>query len=118
MGAMGDLGVHKSDLIRYLLNDEVAQVAAFVGTLHKEGTDVDDNSTCLLRMKAALQVPWLQAGLTTKAKTTPRFSGAKTVLSKSTQIRTIKLSLSFVTARLNVTKWVKLRRMRSKRSAA
>ncbi|KRE98337.1 dehydrogenase [Paenibacillus sp. Soil766] len=52
MGAMGDLGVHKSDLIRWLLDDEVAQVAAFVGTLHKEGTDVDDNATCLLRMKS------------------------------------------------------------------
>ncbi|GFZ95428.1 dehydrogenase [Paenibacillus marchantiophytorum] len=52
MGAMGDLGVHKSDLIRWLLADEVAQVAAFVGTLHKEGTDVDDNATCLLRMKS------------------------------------------------------------------
>ncbi|WNR42591.1 Gfo/Idh/MocA family protein [Paenibacillus roseipurpureus] len=52
MGAMGDLGVHKSDLIRWLLDDEVAQVAAFVGTLHKEGTDIDDNATCLLRMKS------------------------------------------------------------------
>jgi len=52
MGAMGDLGVHKSDLIRWLLGDEVAQVAAFVGTLHKDGTDVDDNATCLLRMKS------------------------------------------------------------------
>ncbi|WP_127583397.1 Gfo/Idh/MocA family protein [Paenibacillus koleovorans] len=52
MGAMGDLGVHKSDLIRYLLNDEVADVAAFVSTLHKEGTDVDDNATCVLRMKS------------------------------------------------------------------
>ncbi|CAN7605483.1 Gfo/Idh/MocA family oxidoreductase [Paenibacillus sp. LjRoot153] len=52
MGAMGDLGVHKSDLIRWLLDDEVAQVAAFVGTLHKDGTDVDDNATCLLRMKS------------------------------------------------------------------
>ncbi|SDO10390.1 Predicted dehydrogenase [Paenibacillus sp. yr247] len=52
MGAMGDLGVHKSDLIRWLLSDEVAQVAAFVGTLHKEGTDVDDNATCLIRMKS------------------------------------------------------------------
>ncbi|MEK8132180.1 Gfo/Idh/MocA family oxidoreductase [Paenibacillus filicis] len=52
MGAMGDLGVHKSDLIRWLLNDEVADVAAFVETRHKEGTDVDDNATCLLRMKS------------------------------------------------------------------
>ncbi|WP_308638500.1 Gfo/Idh/MocA family protein [Paenibacillus silvisoli] len=52
MGAMGDLGVHKSDLIRYLLSDEVAQVTGFIGTLDKEGTDVDDNATCLLRMKS------------------------------------------------------------------
>ncbi len=52
MGAMGDLGVHKSDLIRWLLDDEVAEVSAFVGTLHKEGTTVDDNATCILRMKS------------------------------------------------------------------
>ncbi|WP_409342189.1 Gfo/Idh/MocA family protein [Paenibacillus sp. MBLB4367] len=51
MGSMGDLGVHKSDLIRYLLNDEVSEVVSFIGTLHKEGTDVDDNAVCLLRMK-------------------------------------------------------------------
>ncbi|MFD2611263.1 Gfo/Idh/MocA family protein [Paenibacillus gansuensis] len=52
MGAMGDLGVHKSDLIRHLLSDEVSEVGAFVGTIHKEGTDVDDNATCILRMRS------------------------------------------------------------------
>lgn len=52
MGAMGDLGVHKSDLIRWLLDDEVSEVAGFVGTLHKQGTDIDDNSSVLLRMKS------------------------------------------------------------------
>jgi predicted dehydrogenase len=52
MGAMGDLGVHKSDLIRYLLSDEVADVVGFIGTIHKQGTDVDDNATCLLRMRS------------------------------------------------------------------
>ncbi|SFI89894.1 Predicted dehydrogenase [Paenibacillus sp. UNC496MF] len=52
MGAMGDLGVHKSDLIRYLLGDEVAQVTGFIGTLDKKDTDIDDNATCLLRMKS------------------------------------------------------------------
>lgn len=50
MGAMGDLGVHKADLIRYLLNDEVADIAAFVANLHKEGADIDDNAVCVLRM--------------------------------------------------------------------
>lgn len=52
MGAMGDLGVHKSDLIRWMLNDEVSEVAGFIGTIHKEGTDVDDNASCLVRMKS------------------------------------------------------------------
>lgn len=52
MGAMGDLGVHKSDLIRYLLEDEVAEIAAFVGTLDKKDTESDDNASCILRMKS------------------------------------------------------------------
>jgi UDP-N-acetylglucosamine 3-dehydrogenase len=54
MGAMGDLGVHKADLIRWLLSDEVTEVAAMIGTLHKERTDVDDNAICLLRMKSGI----------------------------------------------------------------
>ncbi|ULL17540.1 gfo/Idh/MocA family oxidoreductase [Paenibacillus sp. H1-7] len=54
MGAMGDLGVHKSDLIRWLLDDEVVDIAAFVGTIHKEGTDVDDNATCVVRMQSGV----------------------------------------------------------------
>lgn len=52
MGAMGDLGVHKSDLIRWLLEDEVAEVAAMIGTLDKADTDIDDNATCVLRMRS------------------------------------------------------------------
>lgn len=52
MGAMGDLGVHKSDLIRYLLEDEVSEVTGFIGTLDKKDTAVDDNAACVLRMKS------------------------------------------------------------------
>ncbi|MBO2945167.1 Gfo/Idh/MocA family oxidoreductase [Paenibacillus sp. F411] len=52
MGAMGDLGVHKSDFIRYLLNDEVVEVAGFISTIDKKDTDVDDNATCIVRMKS------------------------------------------------------------------
>jgi UDP-N-acetylglucosamine 3-dehydrogenase len=51
VGAMGDLGVHKADLIRWLLDDEVVEVGAFMETLHKEDTEVDDNAICILRMK-------------------------------------------------------------------
>jgi predicted dehydrogenase len=50
VGAMGDLGIHKTDLIRWLFDDEVAEVGAFVDTLDKD-CDVDDNASCILRMK-------------------------------------------------------------------
>ncbi|WP_059105968.1 Gfo/Idh/MocA family protein [Shouchella shacheensis] len=50
VGAMGDLGVHKIDLMRWLLDDEVSEVSAFVETIHKEA-DVDDNAVTLMRMK-------------------------------------------------------------------
>lgn len=49
IGAMGDLGVHKADLMRYILGDEVAEVAAFVETKAKDFATVDDNAVCLLK---------------------------------------------------------------------
>ncbi|BCU82669.1 oxidoreductase [Polycladomyces abyssicola] len=51
VGAMGDLGVHKADLIRWLLQDEIVEVGALVDTLHKEETDVDDNAVIILRTR-------------------------------------------------------------------
>ncbi|MCU9615026.1 Gfo/Idh/MocA family oxidoreductase [Caldibacillus lycopersici] len=48
IGAMGDLGVHKADLLRYLLG-EFSEVGAFVETNAKQNTDVDDNAVCILR---------------------------------------------------------------------
>lgn len=39
-------------MIRWLLDDEVEAVAGFIGTLDKQGTDVDDNANCILRMKS------------------------------------------------------------------
>lgn len=52
IGAMGDLGVHKTDLIRYLLGEEVVEVAGFVETNAKEGTDIDDNAVCVLKTES------------------------------------------------------------------
>lgn len=49
VGSMGDLGVHKADLLRYLLGEEIVEVAAMVGHLHKPMGDVDDNAVCVLR---------------------------------------------------------------------
>lgn len=54
IGAMGDLGVHKTDLIRWLLDDEITEVGAFVETLHKQNTDVDDNAVCIVRTKKGI----------------------------------------------------------------
>lgn len=53
IGALGDLGVHKADLLRYLLGD-VAEVGAFVETSAKVGTDVDDNAVCILKMESGV----------------------------------------------------------------
>lgn len=56
MGAMADLGVHKTDLIQFLLDDIVAETTAKVTTLDKRDASgeligVDDNAVCIYRMK-------------------------------------------------------------------
>ncbi|KIL52876.1 Gfo/Idh/MocA family protein [Jeotgalibacillus campisalis] len=51
LGAMGDLGVHKSDLVRYLFDQDVVEVGGFVDTLAKEETKVDDNAVCIIKLK-------------------------------------------------------------------
>lgn len=55
MGAMADLGIHKTDLIQYLLGQTVVETTAKVTTLDKRGADgqligVDDNAICIYRM--------------------------------------------------------------------
>ncbi|WP_052255455.1 Gfo/Idh/MocA family protein [Salinicoccus sp. YB14-2] len=52
MGAMGDLGVHKADVIRYILNEEFNQVAGFITTEAKHFSTVDDNAVCILRSES------------------------------------------------------------------
>ncbi len=59
MGAMADLGVHKTDLIQYLLDDTVAQITAKLTTLDKrdqngEWISVDDNAICIYQMKSGV----------------------------------------------------------------
>ena len=38
MGVTGDLGVHKADLMRYLLGEEFVEVTGFIGTLERPTT--------------------------------------------------------------------------------
>ncbi|MFS0750745.1 Gfo/Idh/MocA family protein [Oceanobacillus sp. 1P07AA] len=54
VGAMGDLGVHKADLMRYLLNEEFVEVAAFIETSAKEKATVDDNATLVLKSESGI----------------------------------------------------------------
>lgn len=53
IGALGDLGVHKSDLLRYLFG-EFSAVSAFVETNAKDSTEVDDNAVVLLRTDSGI----------------------------------------------------------------
>ncbi|MGK7379329.1 Gfo/Idh/MocA family protein [Planococcus sp. 1R117A] len=56
LGVAGDLGIHKVDLLHYLLDDEIEQVSAFQGALdkvneHGEPIEVCDNIVCSLKTK-------------------------------------------------------------------
>lgn len=55
LGAMADLGIHKTDLIQYLTGSKVVEVMAYLGAIDKKGPDgqligVDDNAICIYRM--------------------------------------------------------------------
>ena len=55
-GAMADLGVHKTDLMIYLLGQKVVKASAVLGTLQKKYPDgtpitVDDNAFCTFVME-------------------------------------------------------------------
>ncbi|WP_100330457.1 Gfo/Idh/MocA family protein [Bacillus xiapuensis] len=54
IGAMGDLGVHKTDLLRYLLGEEITEVGAFIETSAKDFSDVDDNAVCILKTESGI----------------------------------------------------------------
>ncbi|MBC8531407.1 Gfo/Idh/MocA family protein [Gehongia tenuis] len=55
-GVLADLGVHKIDIIRWLVGSEVEYVQAFAGALNKCNSDgsrieVDDNAMCILNFE-------------------------------------------------------------------
>ncbi len=71
LGVMADLGVHKTDLIQFLLDDTVVEVSAFLGTLDKRTSEgdfitVDDNSICIYKMSkgsiGTLSTSWTYYG--------------------------------------------------------
>ena len=55
MGVLADLGIHKTDLIQYILDDTITAVTAKISTLDKKYADgspigVDDNAICIFEM--------------------------------------------------------------------
>ncbi|MDC0703057.1 MULTISPECIES: Gfo/Idh/MocA family protein [Priestia] len=54
IGAMGDLGVHKTDMLRYILNEEIVEVGAFVESNAKDFANVDDNAVCVLKTQSGI----------------------------------------------------------------
>lgn len=65
-GALGDLGVHKVDLIRYLTQLEIHECFAVLETLEKQG-DVEDVASAILKLSnggiATLDANWITKGL-------------------------------------------------------
>ena len=58
-GAMADLGVHKTDLIQFLLSERIKEVVAVTGTLDKKDNQgnaigVDDNAICIYKMESGI----------------------------------------------------------------
>lgn len=58
-GAMADLGIHKTDLMVYLLGKKIVKASAVTGTLDKKGSDgkpvsVDDNAFCTYLMEGGV----------------------------------------------------------------
>ncbi len=54
IGAMGDLGVHKTDLLRFILDEEFVEVGAFIETSAKSNADVDDTAVCVLKTESGI----------------------------------------------------------------
>ncbi len=59
MGVMGDLGIHKTDLISFLLDENIVEVTATLSTLDKldqqgQLISVDDNAMVILKMSSGV----------------------------------------------------------------
>ena len=70
-GALADLGIHKTDLLHFLLGESIVSVSAMVGTVQKTLPDgslipVDDNALCIYRTQSGamgqLHVSWTNYG--------------------------------------------------------
>ena len=70
-GVLADLGIHKTDIIHYLLDEPIVSVTAMMGTVDKrypDGSliDVEDNALCIYRTQSGamgqMHVSWTNYG--------------------------------------------------------
>lgn len=59
IGALGDLGVHKADLIRWLIEDDIDEICAVLSTIDKRNEsndpiEVEDNAICILKSRSGI----------------------------------------------------------------
>jgi predicted dehydrogenase len=59
LGVLGDLGIHKADLIRWLISDEIDELSAILATRDKrndknELIEVEDNAICILKSNSGI----------------------------------------------------------------
>ena len=85
-GAMADLGIHKTDLMHYLIGEPIVAVNALISTLDKKypdgkPVDVDDNALCLYQTESGIlgemHVSWTFYG---KENNSTQLYGTKGVL--------------------------------------
>lgn len=85
-GVLADLGIHKTDLIHFLLGEPIVKVSALLGTIDKTDPDgqpvsVDDNALCLYQTQSGtmgqLHVSWTNYG---QEDNSTRIYGTKGVL--------------------------------------
>lgn len=71
LGALGDIGIHKADLIHWLINDDIEYITARTATLDKKLSDgtkigVEDNAFCVLESNGGiigtLEASWTHYG--------------------------------------------------------
>lgn len=59
MGVMADLGVHKTDLLQFLMGERIVETTAKLATLDKKDAEgnligVDDNAICIYKMESGI----------------------------------------------------------------
>ncbi len=89
LGVLGDLAIHKLDLVRWLIDDDYSEAMAMLGTLSKtypngELIDVEDNAVCLLTTKKGFLGTMIASWSYQKEENSTKIYGQKGVMEINT----------------------------------